>query len=91
MSKPQLPAALKQIIAERARGCCEYCVCQADYSPDPFSVEHINPRSLGGVDELDNLAYACLGCNYKKYTSVDAIDPLTNQRFPLFHPRRDRW
>jgi len=91
MSRPHLPAALKQAVAERAHGCCEYCVSQVDYSPDPFSGEHIRPRSLGGTDELDNLAYSCLGCNYKKFTSVDAIDPFTKQRVFLFHPRHDRW
>lgn len=91
MNRPHLPAALKQAVSERAHGCCEYCVSQADYTPDPFSSEHIYPRSLGGTDELDNLAYSCLGCNYKKFTSVDAVDPLTNQRVPLFHPRQDKW
>lgn len=91
MSKSHLPAALKQAVSERAQGCCEYCVSQADYSPDPFSGEHIIPRSRGGTDELDNLAFSCLGCNFKKFTSVDAIDPLTGERVPLFHPRSDRW
>lgn len=91
MSKPHLPAALKQAIFERAHGCCEYCVSQADYSPDPFSGEHIIPHSRGGTDDLENLALACLGCNYKKFVSIDAIDPLTGSRVPLFHPRHDRW
>jgi 5-methylcytosine-specific restriction endonuclease McrA len=40
---------------------------------------------------LENLAFSCLGCNYKKFTAVDAIDPVTKVRIPLFHPRRDQW
>jgi hypothetical protein len=91
MSDTHLPAALKQAVFERAHGCCEYCVSQVKYSPDPFSGEHIIPRSRGGTDDLENLALSCLGCNYKKYISIDAIDPLTGERVPLFHPRRDQW
>ena len=91
MSESRLPAALKQAVFERAHGCCEYCISQVSYSPDPFSGEHIIPRSRGGTDDLDNLAFSCLGCNYKKFISVDAIDPFTGERVPLFHPRRDRW
>jgi len=91
MSKSHLPAALKQAVFDRAHGCCEYCVSQAAYSSDPFSGEHIIPRSRGGTDELENLANSCLGCNYRKFISLDAIDPLTGERVPLYHPCRDRW
>ncbi|HMV50878.1 MAG TPA: HNH endonuclease [Blastocatellia bacterium] len=91
MSKPNLSAELKHLLFERARGCCEYCLSQVNFSPDPFSVEHINPRSRGGTEELENLAFSCLGCNFIKSTAVDAIDPVTNVRVPLFHPRLDRW
>ena len=91
MNSSDFSSELKRLLSERARGCCEYCLSQVDYSPDPFSVEHINPRSRGGTEELENLAFSCLGCNYKKFTAVDAIDPVTKQRVPLFHPRRNRW
>jgi HNH endonuclease len=91
MSDSHLPASLKQAVLERAYGCCEYCISQADYSPDPFSYEHIIPSARGGKSELENLALSCLGCNFQKYISTDAIDPLTEERVPLYHPRRDRW
>lgn len=91
MNNAHLPAAVKQVVFERAQGCCEYCISQKDYCPDPFSSEHITPRSRGGTDDLENLAFACLGCNYKKFTAVDAIDPLTKERAALFHPRQNRW
>jgi len=79
------------VVAERANGCCEYCLSQLRFSPDPFSVEHIIPIAQEGGNELDNLALACQGCNSHKYTSVDAIDPASGLRVPLFHPRRDEW
>jgi hypothetical protein len=56
-----------------------------------FHVEHIVPRKLGGSDELDNLAWACPGCNLAKTSRVRLRDPLTGQEAPVFHPRQDRW
>ena len=91
MSEHALTAEHKQAIARRARGCCEYCQSQARFSPDPFSVEHIVPRSRGGTDEGANLALACQGCNNRKYTSVEAPDPVSGETVSLYHPRQQRW
>ena len=90
MSKSRPTAAEKQIVAQRAGGCCEYCRSQAKYSPDPFSIEHIVPRARGGTSQLDNLAFSCQGCNNRKYTSTEAIDPVSGQVVPLYHPRKQR-
>ena len=90
-SRKTLSAALKQEVAERARNCCEYCLSQLRFSPDPFSVEHVVPLAQGGSDEFSNLALACQGCNSRKYTAIEAIDPASGLRVPLFHPRRDIW
>lgn len=70
---------------------CEYCQSPESYSPSAFSVEHLIPKSLGGSDEPENLALSCQECNNRKYTSVDALDPLTRERVPLYDPRRDSW
>lgn len=78
-------------VQRRAHNCCEYCGSQEDYSPDTYSVEHIIPRSKDGDEEIDNLAYACQGCNNRKYISIDAVDPLSGSIAPLYNPRRDRW
>ena len=91
MSEARLTPAQKQAVAERANYCCEYCLSQLNYSPDPFSVDHIIPRTLGGSNHLDNLAYACLGCNSRKFTSTTATDPVTGQIVALFHPRQQAW
>ena len=91
MPEPQITPRHKQFVAERASGCCEYCLSQAQFSPDPFSIEHILPHARGGSDDLANLALACQGCNSRKYTEIDAIDPVSGERVPLFHPRQDRW
>lgn len=91
MSEPRLTAQQKKAVAERAGYCCEYCRSQLRFSPDPFSVEHIVPRTAGGVDDMDNLALACQGCNNRKYTSVEAVDPVTGRTVPLYHPRQRHW
>jgi HNH endonuclease len=58
---------------------------------DDFSVEHITPRSAGGTDDLENLAMSCQGCNNRKYTALEAIDPVTGIRVALYHPRLEAW
>lgn len=91
MSEPRLTAEQRNMIAERAGYCCEYCYSQLQFSPDPFSIEHIIPRAGGGTDEMSNLALACQGCNNRKYISIEALDPITGQMVPLYHPRQDQW
>ena len=75
----------------RAQGYCEYCRSPMRYSPDPFAVEHIVPRVAGGGNEPSNLALSCQGCNNLKFVSIEAVDPVTGVRVPLFHPRQQRW
>ena len=82
---------LRQHTFSRARFCCEYCYTQLRFCPDPINAEHILPLALGGTTSLDNLAAACFGCNGKKGDRMTAVDDLTGQTVPLYHPRRDRW
>ncbi len=91
MPKSQVTARQRKAVAERARGCCEYCRSQARFAMQPFSVEHIIPQSQGGQTKLDNLALSCQGCNNHKYTKIEGRDPVSSDIVPLFHPRRQRW
>jgi HNH endonuclease len=79
------------LVAQRAKGCCEYCCSREDYSPDYFSVEHIIPRVLKGSDFLINLAYSCLACNSHKYTHIWITDPVSGILVALYNPRVDVW
>jgi 5-methylcytosine-specific restriction endonuclease McrA len=81
----------RQTVIARADGCCEYCLSQSKYSPAPFSIDHILPQILGGQASLNNLAFACLGCNGYKHSKIDAVDPTSQQVVSLFHPRKDQW
>ncbi len=82
---------LRRTVAERARGFCEYCRSPYRYCVAPFSVEHIRPQAKGGRHGLENLAFACLGCNGHKHAKTKAADPVTGKSVPLFHPRLQRW
>lgn len=87
----RLPAEVKQAVRKSARNRCEYCHSQEPFSPSAFSIEHIVPRSCGGEDVAENLALSCQECNNRKFTAIDARDPLSGDTVRLFHPRQARW
>ena len=82
---------LRDYVASRAHGYCEYCRHHESFSTDPFSVEHVVPKCRGGASSADNLAYSCQGCNNIKYTRIAATDPETGQDVALYNPRIDKW
>lgn len=83
--------ATRQLVRRRARFRCEYCQSAENFAPDHFDVDHIFPRSLGGTDDIHNLALSCSTCNGHKAARTSAIDPITREEIALFHPRRDSW
>ena len=85
------PDSIREAVVRLAQGRCEYCQCPERYSSTTFSVEHIMPRAKGGGDEIDNLAFACQGCNNRKYTATSHLDPVSGFEVPLYHPRRHGW
>ena len=91
MRRRHVTAQERQIIVERAKGCCEYCRSRMDFATLSFSVEHIIPLSRGGETTLDNLALACPGCNSHKYTKTEVPDPVDGAVVPLYNPRKQRW
>lgn len=91
MSSEYIPVALRQFVFDRACGRCEYCCSPAKYAVDPLVMDHIQPVSRSGQTIADNLALSCQTCNNCKYTKTEAIDPVTEERVVLFHPRQMRW
>ncbi len=47
-------------------------------------------RKLGGSDDLDNLACACLRCNLAKGALISGLDEDGNE-VRLFNPRTQQW
>ena len=81
----------RQFVFERAGYRCEYCTSPISHAIQPFHVEHIVPLSKNGTSDPSNLACSCGGCNGHKYDKIHAIDPITEQSLPLFHPRLMNW
>lgn len=91
MRRRKLSQFERAFIKQRAAGCCEYCKFPFDFSHDAFHIEHIIPLQKNGSDELENLAFACDGCNSLKWTYIEWPDPESGQKVPLFNPRKEEW
>ena len=90
MSSSYISERVRQEVMQRAGSRCEYCHSPLNVCPDPFSIEPIVPVAAGGTDALDNLALSCQGCNNFKGIFQEALDPITGDLFPLYHPRLHR-
>jgi hypothetical protein len=53
-----------------------------------LEIDHFQPKSAGGSDELENLVYCCTSCNRRKGTFWPIVDAATTPR-RLLHPGRD--
>ena len=83
---------LRDLVEARADGRCEYCRRYQDLVGETFfEVEHILPRSRGGLTIPSNLALACRRCNLLKGDATEALDHRTGRLVALFDPRRDSW
>ena len=77
----QLPLTRRNIF-HRDGQCCQYCGAKGE----PLSIDHVVPRSRGGIDSWENVTTACLSCNVRKgnRTPKEANMPLSRvPRRPL--------
>lgn len=51
-------------IFKRDRHTCQYCGAQP--GPEALTIEHVLPRSKGGVSSWENCVLACVACNKRK-------------------------
>ncbi|MDX2100545.1 MAG: HNH endonuclease signature motif containing protein [Leptolyngbyaceae cyanobacterium bins.59] len=86
-----IPKAVYEVVRQRARFRCEYCHYPELLSSAPLSIDHIQPQSLGGSDDLGNLALACRRCNERRYNFTTGTDPETGMEVSLFNPRQQQW
>lgn len=91
MSRVYISVELRQIVIERARGRCEYCLLHQDDTPFSHQIDHFIALKHGGQTVSENLVLACLECNRYKGSDLTAIDPLTDEITPLFNPRIQVW
>jgi HNH endonuclease len=83
--------ATKEIVRKRAKYLCEYCHSPERISTTRFTVDHLIPKSIGGSDDLNNLAFACRRFNERRYNCVAGYDSETNAIVPIFNPRQQIW
>jgi HNH endonuclease len=86
-----IPQNIQESIRFRARFRCEYCHYPEFLSTSPLTIDHIKPQSLGGSDDMANLASACRRCNERHYNFTVGIEPETLLETPLFNPRQQQW
>lgn len=87
----RVSVALRRLVAERARHCCEYYGMPDAEAVAPHEPDHMVAPQHGGLTSQENLAYACFDCNRINGSNIASIDPDTAQLTPLYHPRQQRW
>lgn len=91
MSRSPIPARLKSLVRNRAKGRCEYCRMPESGSFFPHEPDHIIAAQHGGAPIADNLALACIQRNRFKGPNIASVDPESRSIVPLFNPRTNRW
>jgi 5-methylcytosine-specific restriction endonuclease McrA len=91
MSSTYIPSALRRLVCDRAKGCCEYCLIPEETAFAPHEIDHIIAEKHGGLTEAENLALSCTLSNKHKGSDITSIDPETGEVVPLYNLRRDKW
>ena len=91
MSISSIPKSLRRRILERDGGQCQYCHLKQYGQGAVFHINHIVPRSGGGLTQESNLALQCPYCSLRKSDRVDANDPATGRKARLLHPIEQVW
>jgi hypothetical protein len=91
VARHSIPADVDRRVREAAQHRCGYCLSPQRLVMARLEIEHIIPVARGGSDAEDNLWLACPLCNGHKSDRVDALDPETRTRHPLFNPRTQVW
>lgn len=82
---------LRRRIDEADRRRCRYCLTAEAISGVRLTHDHIMPVSKGGESTFENVCLACSACNEHKSDVTHAVDPISGESVPLFHPRIHIW
>ncbi len=69
--------AIRLEVRQRASFACEFCGVEEADAGGELTIDHFQPRSQGGSDDLENLVYSCTCCNQFKvdYWPSSSSDP----------------
>lgn len=73
-------------IRKRAKFACEYCGVSETDSGGELTIDHYQPQSYQGSNELDNLIYCCTRCNSYKADYW----PTNDNELALWNPRKEK-
>ena len=84
-------AELRRHVRAQFANCCAYCRTAEALTATSFEFEHIVPLSAGGTTTINNVCFSCPMCNRFKSDHVCAVDPVSEESVPLFHPQQNHW
>jgi|SRR5579859_813698 len=73
----------RKILIKRDKSQCKYCFKKLTSSQ--ITIDHIIPKSQGGITSFDNCVVSCLDCNYRKGSKTLEQSGLILLEKP-FHP-----
>jgi hypothetical protein len=91
MKRADIPADVELRVRSAARHRCGYCLSPQHLVMARLEIEHILPLARGGSDDESSIWLACPLCNGHKSAKIDAVDPASGVRVPLFNPRTQVW
>lgn len=74
-----ISAELRELVIERAKRKCEYCLIHQNFSIYSHEVDHIIAVKHGGATSQENLALACLACNRHKGSDFATLETNTEK------------
>ncbi len=86
-----IKVSVKRKIGKIANGYCEYCKSRDDFSTRFFEFDHIIQISKNGSNAFENITRSFRLCNRNKSDKGSVLDIITNQKYPLFNPRKYNW
>ena len=86
-----IPPALRVVLDTRDHHRCVYCLTTEENCGLRMHVDHIVPEAVGGPTTAENTCLVCFSCNVAKSSHQSAVDPVSGERVPLFHPVQQRW
>ena len=54
---------IREFVRQRANFACEFCGVSEIDAGGQLTIDHFQPGSKGGGDEIENLIYSCSRCN----------------------------
>src|SRR5260370_116622 len=79
----------RQQVRERARDRCEYCQLPQACTMLPHELDHIRSKKHHGPTTVQNLCWACAGCNSSKGSNIPGYAHATVHLVSLFNPRQE--